>query len=200
MRSRQVTYMALYYIFFIASLRGNIGKNILRKYRSDIFVCTSLRGHTNIEEALNANYIYIYGIEDNKILFEHALKSVVSSVTYFKPTYLKGYFFYNDASTKLFDVLKLVKNSSVTILCNSYYPETENPEKTNNILELLEFIQLSDLKKCTILIDYVHRTGKISLKQIIDKLLEINPHYVFSFEQGGHLGNESRALLSAYIE
>jgi len=186
-------------------LNADVAPGILRKYKNNIFICTHTGSCRNVEMALYADFVYIYGIEEDEVLANHAKLAISSYIKYIKPKKFKKYFVYHGYPIELLPkVLRSIKEPA-TILLNSYLPEIDHPEKKNFILKELANIKNHPINTHTILIDYVHLAGtqhfgSISLESIKKMLLTINPGYKFRFEKGGHLRKEEKAILVAYLK
>jgi len=188
-------------LFFCNFLNADVAGGVLKKYKSNIFICTGAGNCIDITRALHANFAYVHGIEKDKILVNHSRFAI--------PAYLQNtnrkfnnYTIYHGDSRQLLPITLNSIKEAATILLNSYLPEIDHPEKENHVLEELEKIKNHHIKRHIILIDYIHLAdskyfGNVSLKSVKKQLLAINPNYKFKFEKGGHLGKEEKAVLVA---
>jgi hypothetical protein len=192
----------LFVLFLNTWLCADVSHGVLEKHPNSIFVTTGIGACISIARAFNANFAEVYGIEEDPSLVEHSHHVIP---IYFKDNWLR--------MTNIIQVLQggadrlseVINNihQPITFLLSSYRPDLDNFEQANVILEELEQIKNHPIKTHTILIENIHLAGSplfgnIKLNAITNKLLEIYPHYKFSYETGGHLEKEERAILVAY--
>lgn len=193
-------------IFFAAcSLQAEVAHGVLEKYPNKVFVGTGIYSSINIGRALNANFPAIYCMDADQVLVDHA-RTIVPSYIHEKPRkHLKSWRAIHGDPKK--DLLYLINSihTPITFLLSSHFPDVDDQTKQNDVLFELNQIKQHPIKTHTILIEYIHWAGTpffggITLQMIKDKLLEINPRYSFTFETGGHLEEETNAILVAYIK
>lgn len=184
-------------------LQADVADGVLEKYKNRIFVNTGIRSCVAIARALNADFIEIYALENDKVLVEHS-KYVIPIYINEKPRKLKNYqVFHGDSKTDLKKLIDAIPES-ITFLLSSFLPDIDHPEQINNVLYELEQIKDHPIKTHTILIEYIQYAGSslfdhVTLEEIKTKILEINPLYQFTFEKGGHLEKEENSILVAYL-
>ncbi len=95
-------------------------------------------------------------------------------------------------------------NKPITFWLDAHvFPPVEGKQNCF-LLEELEAIKSHPIKEHTILIDDIHCCGHdsfdyITLDQLKEKLLEINPNYQFALIDGGDNGEVKEYILAAYI-
>ena len=151
--------------------------------------------------ALNAGFTELHGIDEDKVLVEHARQIFPKDINS-NPYNITNYHIYHGDFNTLAAIIAHI-NQPITFLLSSNFPDIELV-KTNYILQELEQIKHHSIKTHTIMIEYIqyegeYRFGSVSLDEIKEKILTINPYYRFSFEKGGHLEREEKAILVAYL-
>ena len=190
-------------------LNADIARNVLSccSYHNQVIVCTGIgAGETfpSIFEAKNLRrngsiFSEIYVIEENDILFNHSQFVMAQHIKYHQPRNCKFYPVYHANPVKeLASIIKDI-NKPITFVLSSQFPDWTIPEKQNLILEELDQIKQHHIKRHVILIDYIY-FGNVDIESIKKKLLEINSHYIFKLEKGGHLGREENAVLAAFFD
>ncbi len=193
-------------LFAIGSIaKADIFPHILQKYTNPVLVCTGIASGEIFARAIEVNcdngaFSEIYGVEENGILVNHSQQFVIPKyINDYKPKNLHLYHVYHNNS--VLDLASIIHeiNKPITFVLASQFPDWTNPEKNNYVLQELDQIKKHHIKEHTILIDYIY-FGNISLESMKKKLLEINAHYRFELENGGHIGKEKNAVLVAYLE
>jgi len=191
--------------FFLVSLtvQAEVSHGVLEKHKNLVFVCTGIRSCIPIARALNANFHEIYGIDADQVLVDHAA-FVLPVYINEKPRQLRKFRLYcGEPQVELAKVIADIKKP-ITFLLSSYIPDADGNGDKNMVLEELESIKKHCIKRHTIMVENIHYAGTamfdyVSLSSIMEKILEINPRYIFSFEKGGHLENEEGAILVASL-
>lgn len=199
----QVLILCLF-LFIGSYLGAEVHGGVLEKYPNQVFVGTGIRNCINIARAFNANFIEVYSLEEDPVLFEHS-KHIV-------PLFFKDAEIRKTELTKIeqgdpsTDLAKLICDihQPITFLLSSYIPYPDEQDKANTILQELEQIKNHPINTHTIMIENIHLAGtplfgNITKTAIVNKLLEINCNYHFSYEEGGHLEREKDAILVAYL-
>jgi hypothetical protein len=181
---------------------AEVAHGVLEKYKKNsIFVSTGIYSCISLARALNAGFRELHGIDEDEVLVNHA-KTIFPHEINQNLYNVKNYTMHHGGAAKLEKVIAQI-NSPITFLLSSHFPDIDQV-KPNNILQELDVINNHPIKTHTILIDYIQhantaRFGDITLEAILEKLREINPRYLFAFEKGGHLEEEEKAILVAYM-
>lgn len=191
-------------LFLPLLLFADIAEDVLEKYPNPVFFGTGVRRCVNLARALNAEFLEIYAIDEEEIFIDHS-KYIFPMFFREKERKTQLYEIYHGDPSKDLAGYLLGISQSITFLLSSYIPEPDFPQKHNSILEELEQIKNHPIHTHTILIDNIHLAatsafGMVTLKEIQQKLLEINPNYQFSYETGGHLEKEENAVLVAHLK
>lgn len=165
---------------FIAE--GSATSEVFAKYRNKYFIETGTLYGEGVQNALSAGFTSVYSIELSDHLYEDACRLFQS-----KP---QVKILHGDSGELIKDILQEIDAEATFWLDGHYSGGTtaKGPESTP-ILRELECIRTHRIKTHTILIDDVRLFGTktfdyISLKEIKQKILQINSRYVFSFENG----------------
>lgn len=187
--------------FSINDSFADVSQAVLRKYRrNDVFLCVGIHNCVSFAWAERAGFLEFYGIDEDKILVEHGRivfpKDLVESNRPIK------YAMYHGGLETFEKVINSIDKAVTIFLSNHYFGIKQTP--VNTILQELDIIKNHPIKNHTILIDDIHYAGmpafgNITLDDIKNKLLKINPGYTFAFADGGHLEKEVNAILVAYI-
>ena len=157
-------------------------RNWLSKYitESGYLIETGTHGGWGVESALAYGFKKVVSIEITDNWFYKAQD-------YFKKEILsnKVFLWKGESERLLPDILKLLYNHQLTFWLDAHFPG-----ERSLILGELEAIKNHPIKNHVILIDdqwdYVNGLyGGIRIKEVKDKILEINPDYKFSFEDTG---------------
>lgn len=189
-------------ICFHSFLLAEISHGVLEKHKkNDIFVCMGIYSCVNLARALNAGFRELHGIDEDKVLVDHA-KVIFPQDINNNPFNITNYNMHHGGLQKFIKIIFKIC-TPMTILLGSHYPDVDCP-KTNEILQELDAIKNHPIKTHTILVDHINFANtdswkNISLKDIKKKILEINPRYTFYLEKGGRLEDEENAILVASI-
>ncbi len=157
-------------------------KEVFAKYPNKYFVESGSYLGDGIQMALEVGFPQIYSVE----LAEHLYKGVCERFSeQFNVVVLLG------NSIQIFpEILKAI-DSPATFWLDGHYSwgNTAKGDTNSPILQELEAIGRHHIKNHTILIDDIRQCGTIEfdfveLEEIIQKVLEINPRYSISFEDG----------------
>jgi len=177
---------------------ANMGPQGFHEYKQRIFVETGCFGGDGIQKALDAGFNVIYSMDispafvrDTRHRFRHNPNVHV---------YLK------DSGTQLCEVIANIYEP-VTFWLDAHngFPDPNAIDVKNTpLIEELEQIKQHPIKTHTILIDDMHCCDTLlfdylSLNDIIQKVLEINPNYTITFVPGGDDGEYPVNVLVAYI-
>jgi len=188
----------------ISFLNADVAHGVLEKHPNKVFFGSGVGACINIARALNAGFSEIYSIESDEVLALHSNYVVPIYINEKRRPFLRNNkVYYGDSKTELFGLIKDI-NVPITFLLGGHLPDPAQPDKENGILLELDQIGQHPIKAHTIMIDYINYAGTdlfggVTLMQIQQKLLEINPDYVFKFEKGGHLEREENMILVAFI-
>lgn len=151
---------------------------VLNKYKNRVFVETGLWRGQGIQVALDCGFEKIYSCDIDPIWINYGVRR------YSKTPNVN--IFYGNSVTFLNEVFKK-ETQNITFWLDAHIPKCP-------LLDELEVIKNSSVKNATILIDDLNlyeATNKetwanetpISVKQIMYKIIEINPNYKFFIEQ-----------------
>jgi hypothetical protein len=186
--------------------------SVQKKHLNDVFVESGATATGSaISSAWQAGYKKIYMIDANSVLVKHA---EYLFTTYFDmaPTWRpvafadwkpELHFVLGNSVSDLGNIIKNV-HVPITFFLHSYRASPDEVDATNNILMELEQIRQHHVKTHVILIDNIDLAGtplfgNVTLNEVLVWLQSINPNYVFTFSDGGHLGKRSNALLTAFV-
>jgi hypothetical protein len=163
-------------------LNANASRDVFAKYLNPCFIETGSYYGDGIQMALDAGFEMVYSIELSPEFYEHCKNRFASQSSVL---ILQG-----DSTTVLPELLKQI-NDPATFWLDGHYSwgNTARGNTNSPILAELEAIKQHQVKTHTILVDDIRQCGTIEfdyveLEDIIDKILEINPDYVISFEDG----------------
>ena len=145
---------------------------VFKKYLNSVFIETGSQFGDGIQMALDAGFKEIYSIEANVDCFKHCVSRF----------YLRGVnFWLDDSANGLMDILYDIDSKC------TFWLDAHN-ENDYPVLAELEAISQHPIKTHTILIDDIRMfpTDKNGLteQKIKDRILQINPDYKFSYEDG----------------
>ena len=180
---RKITFYLLFILVFIQiSLYSIAQPYIFKKYRNNYFVESGSLIGQGIHQAMRAGYRNIYSIELSPYFFEKCRRKF-SHYPHVK-------LFLGDSGKILKDVIKDI-NEPITFWLDGHYSGgiTAKGNSSTPILQELEAIKNHPIKTHTILIDDARQFGRyefdyITLDEIMQKILEINSKYKFSYEDG----------------
>lgn len=169
-------------------------KDFFNKFsiNTPFFVETGTYKGEGIEEALKFSFKELFSIELHKPLYEECVLKFKNNN--------KIKLFYGDSAEVLTEIIKNL-NDRITFWLDGHFSgdHTAKGNKISPILEELEQIKNHKIKTHTIIIDdlrYVKQGYyEMTIKQIIEKIKEINFNYEIIFEDGV----EKEDILIAYI-
>ncbi len=159
---------------------------VLIKYKNkaDIFIETGTFYGQGVAIALLSGFNKIYSIEIGEFLYRKCLNTFHDFLNN------KVFLFLGDSPTFLNEILKTINEKCIFWLDAHYSGEgTAKAYKNNPILDELDSIKKHHINNHTILIDDVRLFGtdefdNITIEEVINKLLEINPAYEIKYENG----------------
>ena len=178
------------------SLFSNMGPQGFHGHLNPYFVETGTFGGDGIQKALNAGFKNIYSMDIDPIFVREAKKR-------FRNASAKVHVFQKDSGRELFEIIASI-NEPITFWLDAHngFPDPNSSEKNTPLLEELDQIKKHHIKTHTILIDDLHCCNTLlfdflSVDDIVEKVLEINPDYDISFEPGGDAGEYPYNVLVA---
>lgn len=157
-------------------------KEVFAKYPNKYFIETGSLYGDGCQMALDAGFKYVYTIELAPHLYRHCVQRFDSNP---QVKVLQG-----DSTYLLPQILREI-DAPATFWLDGHYSwgETARGDTNTPIFAELEAIRQHPIKTHTILIDDVREFGTIEfdyieLDEIIEKIMEINPNYRISFEDG----------------
>jgi len=180
---RRINFALLFIFTFIQfSVYSIAQSHVFKKYPNNHFVESGSLIGKGIHQAMRAGYRNIYSIELSPYFFEKCKKK------FRRCPHVK--LFLGDSGKILKDVIKDI-HEPITFWLDGHYSGgiTAKGDSSTPILQELEAIKNHPIKTHTILIDDARHFGRyefdyITLDQIKKKILEINPKYHFSYEDG----------------
>lgn len=171
-----------------------ISKDVLKKYvkYADVFIETGTHIGNTTKNASDIGFEKVYTIELSEHFYKEALKRFAHNE--------KIVCIFGDSTEKLKEILNDLDVPAVFWLDGHWsMGNTAKGEKAVPVFEELEAIKNHHIKNHVILIDDLRLMGdvnepikewsSISLQDVKNKCLEINPDYKFSFENG-HVQND----------
>lgn len=166
----------------IQNLEAVTTKDVFAKYPNKYFIESGTHRGDGVRMALEGSFEQIYSIELSPYFYEMCCKMFA--------TMPKVHLFFGDSTSVLPQLLKQI-DAPATFWLDGHYSwnQTARGDTNTPILQELENIRNHFIKTHTILIDDVRQFGTIEfdfieLDDIVEKILEINPDYVISFEDG----------------
>jgi len=156
-------------------------KELFRKYINPVFIETGSYLGDGIQQAIDAGFKKIYSIELSRNFYTHCCdrfekNEIVHCIC-------------GDSGEKLFEVME-EQNEQITFWLDGHYSGGDTaigPENTP-LLRELEAIKRHPIKTHTILIDdlrgWIRELRGFDTLDLMKKILEINPDYVFTLEDG----------------
>ena len=173
---------ALFSLLFPLFCSGTTTSAVFAKYPNPVFVETGTYNGDGIQMALEANFSTIYSMELSPFFYAKAQKRFARQP---RVKIVKG-----NSETKLYALIINI-HKPITFWLDAHYSGGEKIPGAKNtpILDELDQIKKHPIKTHTILIDDMRCCNTwwfdgISKQQIIDKVKEINPHYVITFDEG----------------
>jgi hypothetical protein len=161
-------------------------KEVFAKYPNQYFIETGSHCGDGIQAAIESGFCQIYSIE----LQEEFYDRCVVRFGLHPATSNQEHLFYGDSADVLALILQEIDAPATFWLDGHYSGEGTGRANSNTpLLKELELIARHPIRTHTILIDDVRCFGTIafdfiSLEEVKQKILSINPSYEFSFENG----------------
>ena len=156
--------------------------DVFKKYPNKYFIETGSFYGDGIQMALDAGFSQIYSIELSVDFYNHCVNRFQHSPVVHV---LQG------NSSDVLPILLSQIDDSATFWLDGHYSwgNTARGDTNTPLLAELQAIAQHPIKSHTILIDDVRQFGTIEfdfieIEEIIGKLMEINPNYVISYEDG----------------
>lgn len=176
-----------------SQLWGTGSQALFSSFVSPVFVETGTWMGEGVEQALKAGYPKVLTIELHEGHFKRARRK-------FKHD-RRVRVFLGDSSEHLYEMIKH-ETTRMTFWLDGHYSgvSTALGSKSSPILEELRQIAMHPIKTHTILIDDVRQMGTkefdyVTLEQIKEAVLQINPNYKFSL----HDGHQKNDILACHI-
>jgi hypothetical protein len=187
----------------LQKIQSEIPQAVFQKYkRGNVLFLVGLYASVTFETAMNAGYKVLYGIDSDEVLVKHTYTVMPEFIAYWRKDGVVYKTFHGEPAT---DLLKYSMNikEPITFVLSGCFPDRERTV-SNTVLAQLYQIASHEVKGHVIMIEYVQhagteRFGHITREQIQDKILGMDLRYRFILEKGGHLLQESDAVLVAYI-
>lgn len=182
-------------LILVLNLHGNIGTYGFSQFKNYYFVETGTFRGDAVARALKEGFKEVYSIE----FFDVLVKAAKRRFENFKNvTIIQG-----DSKNALWDVIKDLDKPITFWLDAHIYPPQEGIVNCPLIQEL-EQIKKHQIKTHTILIDDLSCCDTLafdylSLNDLINKIKEINPNYVFELLAGGDNDEVKNNVLCARI-
>ena len=157
-------------------------KTVFSKYLNNYFVETGTYQGLGVSLALEAGFKYIRSVELSDSLYMECLEK-------FK-NYLNVKLYHGNSSEKLWEMISDI-HEPITFWLDAHYSDstTAKGPEFSAVMKELEIIKKHPIKSHTILIDDVRDMGTpyfdfVAKEHVIEKILEINPNYKISYENG----------------
>jgi len=185
----------LLFILFSVSMFANMGPQGFYKYPNKYFVETGSNYGVSIKKALSTNFQEVRSIDISphyynlcKELFAHDKR-------------VKLYI--GSSAQILGDVIADIREPITFWLDAHVYPAIKGIQNCP-LIEELEHIKNHPIKTHTILIDDMHCASTLafdylSIEDLKEKILEINPNYTITFVPGGDDGEYPQNVLVAQV-
>ncbi|MEM1282613.1 MAG: hypothetical protein AAGG81_03585 [Chlamydiota bacterium] len=188
--------------FILSPILGwaNMGPQGFHQFNvNKIFVETGTFCGDSVQKALDAGFKHVYSLEINPK--EH----MISRKRFARQRNV--HLFLKDSSYQLWDVISSI-HEPITFWLDAHngFPDPNAVGVSNTaLMGELEQIKRHPIKNHIILIDDLHCCDTLlfdylSLQDIVDKIMEINPEYNITFVDGGNDGEYADNILVAYIE
>ncbi len=183
MQLRKLCALAIFGILANFQLvEGVCSREIFAKYPNASFIESGSCEGAGVQNALDAGFQNIYSIELAPHFYQHCCRRFRSN---------PNVKLYQGDSTHVLPVILKQIDAPATFWLDGHYSwgKTARGATNSPILAELESIRAHHIKTHTILIDDVRQFGTIEfdfieLDEIIQKILQINPNYTISFEDG----------------
>jgi hypothetical protein len=185
-------------LLFIGSyLVADMNNRGFEEFKNYYFVETGTYKGDGVKLALRAQFPSIHSVE-----IDHILTVAVRDL--FKSNY-NVFIYEGDSSQILYDIIKnFDKPITFWIDAHKMRPPVDS-KKNTSVLEDLEQIKRHHIKTHTILIDDINCCRSrlfdfLTVKDVVRKVLEINPNYTIRFIEGGTFGTTKDAILVAEVK
>ena len=194
-----MSYFVLLGCLVLSSLYSTIGPEGFHPFKNRVFVETGTYKGEGIMRAIDAGFSEIISIENYFPFFDLSKR---------KFSKLKSVKIYHGDSAYVLRGLIEKYNEPITFWLDAHnvYDNREMPWiKNSPLMAELDQIKLHPIKNHTILIDDLDLCGGylfdyVTLDQIKQKILEINPKYSITFIDGGLDGRYKETILVARVE
>lgn len=169
------------------TLEGTTTAEVFRKHLNPIFIETGTFRGEGLDKALQAGFPEVYSIELDVTLYQQCRRKFASR--------RNVHLFQGDSSSKLALILPHI-DEQITFWLDAHFSSGVTAMGTTHtpIIDELHVIANHSIKTHTIMIDDVRLFGTaefdfVSLEEIVDEILKINPKYSIFFEDG-HVQND----------
>ena len=181
--STRMFVFALFVIFMtFQSISAITTSEVFQKYPNKIFIESGSYRGNGIQNALDAGFQEIYSIELAPHLHEYCCARFANNP--------HVHLYLGDSSELLTPILADI-NEPVTFWLDGHYSSGDTAKGSSNTPILVELASIAEhhIHTHTILIDDVRQFGQmefdyINQEMIIQALMNINPEYTFSYEDG----------------
>lgn len=154
---------------------------VFQKHLNPVFIETGSYLGSGIQKALQAGFKEVYSIELSPSLYDHCCKLFEGNP--------QVHLYLGDSSIELENIISVIDQQATFWLDAHYSGGITATSGNSPILTELKVIAQHPIKTHTILIDDVRLFGTsesdfIKLEEIINAIKEINPNYIFYFENG----------------
>ena len=157
------------------------GKEIFQKYPNKIFIETGSLVGDGIQHALDAGFKIVYSIELSPTLYNICIERFKDNDNV--------HLVLGDSNKELNGILNIIKEP-VTFWLDGHDSGgvTARGELESPLMQELDIIASHTIKTHTIIIDdlrcWTIENNEFDTSSIMDKILTINPNYLFTFENG----------------
>ena len=177
---------------------GNVGPVGFHAFNQNrVFVETGTFGGNGVRLALEAGFEEVHSCDIDLMMVQDA-KSRFSGDA-------RVHIYQKDSSYQLWDIIKNIHESMTFWLdAHNGFPDPDAVGVKNTpLMEELDQIKEHPIKSHIILIDDLHCCGTLlfdylTLEDIIEKVLEVNPEYIITFVAGGDDGEYPNNILAAF--
>lgn len=182
MKKRLIASVFIVVLLFNRVMMPTSESDTFKQFPNKYFVETGSLIGEGIQRALHAGFSHVYSIELSQQFFDECKQKFAKNP--------EVELFLGDSGKILYDVIKDI-DSSITFWLDGHHGggTTAKGDEWSPILKELEQIKKHPIKTHTILIDDVRLMGTeyfdfVTIDQIVEKVLEINPDYKFFFVDG----------------
>lgn len=164
-------------------IKTTLSKEVLSKYLNPYFLETGTANGDCVRLALEIGFEKIFSIELDEILQKENIQTYQSFINEGKINLITG-----DSLWELFNIIPSL-DKPTTFWLDAHQDFGPVGTKRCPLYEELSSIKMSEIKTHTILIDDMRMLGHwwgegISVDELKKRILEINPNYKFTFENG----------------